>query len=86
MQQSNAKQKKVKFEDENICQLGMCQNLITHGHPNKGQDIEYNPQTQNIMDIWITNTNTKVTSEGDNFGQQCILLKKLNEYKETYRS
>ena len=60
----------------------MCQNLITHGHPNKGQDIEYNPQTQNIMDLLITNTNTKVTSEGDNFGQRCILLKKLNKYKE----
>ena len=51
----------------------MCQNLITHRHPNLEQDIEYNPQMIMIMAILMMDINTKVTSEVANLFKQYIL-------------
>ena len=82
MQQWNTKLKKVKFEDKEILQLETCHNLITNGHPNPEQDIEYNPQMEIIMTILMTYINIKVTIEVDNFGRKYTMEKGLKKYKE----
>ena len=79
MQQCKTKVKQVKFEDEELRQLKMCRNLVTNGHPNPEQDIEYNIQMDMVMDRLMTDINTKVTAEGEHFGQKYILQKSTEE-------
>ena len=67
MQQYKTKTKNVRFEDEELCQLEMCHNLIRRGHPNPEKYIKYNPHMKMITDRLIYYINTKVTSEKNNF-------------------